>query len=84
MKNLRQNGYAQVDEDGYITLTEKGRDIAERVYERHTVISDMLIALGVDKKTAVEDACRIEHVISQESFDKLLEHAKKMNKQLAP
>lgn len=69
MKNLRTNGYIEVDKDGFITLTEKGREIAETMYERHTFLSDWLIRLGVDPKTAVEDACRIEHVISAESFE---------------
>lgn len=69
MKNLRENGYIRMDEDGLITLTESGREIAETIYERHTWISNWLISLGVNEKTAVQDACRIEHVISRESFD---------------
>ena len=77
MKNLRENGYIQVDGGGYITLTAQGRKIAETMYERHTILSDMLITLGVDQKTAVEDACRIEHVISSESFEALKTHIKK-------
>lgn len=68
MKNLRENGYIKVNESGFITLTEKGREIAEMIYERHTFLSGWLIALGVDEKTAVEDACRMEHDISRESF----------------
>ena len=71
MRNLRENGYIHMDADGYITLTEKGRTIAEMIYERHTLISNWLVTLGVEKKTAIEDACRIEHVISDESFQKL-------------
>ena len=71
MKNLRENGYIHMDADGYITLTEKGREIAEMIYERHTLISSWLVTLGVEKKTAIEDACRIEHVISEESFRRL-------------
>lgn len=74
MKNLRENGYILVDKDGYITLTEAGLHIAETIYERHTLISDWLITLGVDPKTAVEDACRIEHVISAESFAAIKKH----------
>ena len=66
MKNLRTNGYIAVDGDGYITLLEKGMEIAEKIYERHTLISDWLIRLGVDPQIAAEDACRIEHVISEE------------------
>lgn len=68
MKNLRENGFIKVNESGFITLTEKGREIAEMIYERHTFLSGWLIALGVDEKTAVEDACRMEHDISRESF----------------
>jgi len=68
MKNLRTQGYIAIDEDGYITLTAKGRKIAETMYERHIAISDWLIYLGVDKKTAVNDACKMEHVISDKSF----------------
>ena len=68
MKNLRENGYITVDKDGYIRLTDKGLEIAEKMYERHTLLSQWLIKLGVDDKVAVEDACRMEHVISAESF----------------
>lgn len=75
MKNLRLNGYIEVDPDGYITLLDKGQAIAEKMYERHTLISDLLIALGVDSKVATEDACRIEHVISVETFDAIKRHA---------
>ena len=68
MKNLKAQGYIAIDEDGYITLTAKGRKIAETMYERHIAISDWLIYLGVDKKTAVNDACKMEHVMSEKSF----------------
>lgn len=74
LKKLRENGYVNVDGDGHITLTDKGRQIAETMLERHTFISDWLMRLGVDKITAVEDACRIEHVISHESFDAIKKH----------
>ena len=74
MKNLRENGYIEMDTEGYITLTDKGRAIAETIYERHTLIARWLITLGVNPKTAVEDACRIEHVISRESFDAIKRH----------
>ncbi|MGN0592299.1 MAG: metal-dependent transcriptional regulator [Ruminococcus sp.] len=74
MKNLRENGYVQVDKDGYITLTEAGKKIAETMYERHTVISNWLMFLGVPEQVALEDACRIEHVISAESFEALKNH----------
>lgn len=69
MKNLRENGYIDVDTNGYITLLESGQEIAEKMYERHTTLSNWLISLGVDEKIAVEDACKIEHIISNESFE---------------
>ena len=77
MKNLRTNEYIVMDENGFISLTDKGMSIASAVYEKHTVLSRWLVSLGVDPKTAAEDACRMEHVISQESFTKLKEHAEK-------
>ena len=76
MKNLRENGYINMDSDGYITLTDKGLEIASAVYERHTLLSDWLIALGVDKETAADDACKIEHVISAASFEAIKNHMK--------
>ena len=80
MKNLRENGYILTDGDGYITLTEKGKGIAERMYERHVMLTDWLVALGVERDIASADACRIEHVISKESFEAVKEHVKKMKK----
>lgn len=74
MKKLRENGYLCVDADGFITLTTEGLRIAERMYERHSMLSEWLIYLGVPRETAVEDACRIEHVISQESFEQIRAH----------
>ena len=74
MKNLRQNGYIQVDGNGYITLTDAGRKIAETMYERHTMLSSWVVYLGVDQKTAVEDACRMEHVLSADSFEAIKRH----------
>lgn len=71
MKRLRENGYIKMDSSGYITLTDDGREIAEKTYERHVVISTFLMDLGVSRETAMEDACRIEHVISEETFEKL-------------
>jgi Mn-dependent DtxR family transcriptional regulator len=68
MKHLREAGHIVVSDKGYITLTETGREIADMIYERHNFLSSWLISLGVDEKIAVEDACRIEHVISKESF----------------
>lgn len=76
MKNLRENGYIDINVEGYITLTEKGKEIAETIYERHTFIANWLIQLGVDKVTAAEDACRMEHVISTDSFNAIKKHAK--------
>jgi len=68
MKNLRVKKHILVSDAGFITLTESGREIAEMIYERHEFLSKWLIELGVDEKIATEDACRIEHVISKESF----------------
>lgn len=69
MKNLRENGYIEMSTDGYINLLDSGREIAERMYERHTYLTDWLISIGVSPDIATEDACRIEHVISTESFE---------------
>jgi len=74
MKNLRSQGYIVIDDEGYITLTAKGRKIAETMYERHIAISDWLISLGVDKKTAVNDACKMEHAMSEKSFTAIKKH----------
>lgn len=74
MKNLRENGYITMDSDGFIHLTQDGLAIAEMIYERHTLISNWLVHLGVNPKTAAEDACRIEHVISAESFNAIKKH----------
>ena len=69
MKKLREGGYIEINELGHITLTPAGQEIAERIYERHTFLSAWLISLGVDPIIAAEDACRMEHVISAETFD---------------
>ena len=66
---LKSAGYIEVDRHGYITLTEDGLEIANKMYERHTLLTSFLTALGVDEETAVDDACKIEHHISAESFD---------------
>ena len=66
---LKREEYITVGADGHIFLTEKGKDVAMKLFERHTMLSSLLISLGVDEKTATEDACRIEHVISAESFE---------------
>ena len=68
MKNLRNTGHIVVDENGYIKLTVLGKEVADMIYERHKFFSSWLMKLGVNKETALEDACRIEHVISKESF----------------
>lgn len=75
MKNLRTNGYIEMDRDGYITLLETGNAIAEKMYERHTFLTEWLTSLGVSPDIAAEDACRIEHVISEETFDALKNHS---------
>ena len=74
MKNLRLSGYVEIDADGFLTLTDSGRAIAERMYERHTLLTQWLTRLGVDENTAAEDACRIEHVISAQTFAALKSH----------
>lgn len=71
---LKQGGYILVDKDGYITLTDAGEAMANKIYERHTVLSSMLIKLGVDPEVAAEDACRLEHAISDESFEAIKRH----------
>lgn len=81
MKQYRKSGYIEMDENGFIELTEKGLALAERVYERHCLLTQYLVSLGVRKETAKEDACRIEHVISDESFEKLKEHTGKLMEQ---
>ena len=65
---LKQGGYVVVDPDGFITLTDEGLAVAKQIFERHTVVSQLLIRLGVSEQTAAEDACKIEHVISDETF----------------
>lgn len=75
MKNLRNNGYIQVDDSGSISLLPEGEKIAREIYEKHTLLTRYLVRLGVPEEIAAEDACRIEHVISRESFDALKAHA---------
>lgn len=74
MKNLRKSGHIQMDENGFITLTPSGLEVANTIYERHTLLSQALMMLGVDAATAAEDACRIEHVISPESIRAIKKH----------
>ena len=79
MKNLREKEHIIVNDSGYIYLTDSGRSIAEEIYERHELLTSWLTALGVAPEVAAEDACKIEHVISRESFEAIKNHAK-MNK----
>ena len=71
---LKKGGYVVVDADGFITLTASGLSVAEKIFERHTVLSRLLIQLGVSEQTAAEDACKIEHVISDETFFAIKNH----------
>ena len=74
MKNLKEEGYIDIDDNGHIFLLEKGRAVAARIYERHEVLTKCLISLDVDPKIAEEDACRIEHIISDETFERIREY----------
>ena len=80
MSILKNDGFIKVSDTGAITLTAKGRKIAETIYERHNVISDLLEMIGVSKDVAIEDACRVEHYISEETFDALRKFHKKKEK----
>lgn len=77
VNTLKDGGFLTMDEDRFLHLTDVGRKVAEKIYERHCFFTEQLIAAGVDPKTAENDACRIEHVISTESFEKMKEAAKK-------
>ncbi len=76
MKNLREKNHITVTPEGFIYLTDSGKEIAEMIYERHEFLTDWLVRLGVDESTASEDACRMEHVISKESFEAIKNHIK--------
>lgn len=78
MSALKSGGYVTADKDGSLHLTQAGLEVARKMYTRHTVLSGMLMRLGVDEETAVRDACRIEHVISDESFNAIREHVENM------
>ena len=78
MKKLREGGLIKVDENGYIQLTDAGREIAEAMYERHTLLTRYFMAIGVPEEIASEDACKIEHALSDETFERIKEHAKSM------
>lgn len=71
---LKRDGYVVTDEDGFLSLTDKGFETASRVFERHTVLTQLLVTIGVDGEVAAEDACRIEHVISDETFEAIRNH----------
>lgn len=75
---LKNGGFIEIDGKGYITLLDEGRELAEKIFERHTVLSSCLKLLGVSDKVASEDACKIEHDISDESFNAIKEHVKRM------
>ncbi len=77
MKRLRENGYIEVDRNGYITLTPPGREIAQRIANRHRLLTRFLVALGVNENTASADACKMEHDLSDETFEKILQHAQR-------
>lgn len=80
MKAFREEGFVTVEGDGNISLTEKGMEVAKKMYERHQIIAKALMALGVDENTAYEDSCKIEHHISDVSFNKIKQHLEKYNK----
>ena len=80
MKKLRGDGYILTDGDGYITLTEKGQGVADRIYERHKVLTALLITIGVDGETAAADACKMEHDLSDQTFAKLKEYMENCKK----
>ncbi len=80
MKNLREKNHITVTKEGYIYLTESGQEIADMIYERHEFLTDYLTKLGVDPSIAAEDACRIEHVISKESFEAIKNHINSVTK----
>ena len=74
MRNLRENGYIQMDDDGYITLLPPGAEIAQRIYGRHKLLTQVFIQLGVSPETAAADACKVEHDLSDETFEKIKAH----------
>ena len=77
MKRFRENGYIQMDNDGFITLLPPGEEIAQRIYGRHKLLTQFLVKLGVSEEAAAADACKMEHDLSDESFEKIIEHVKK-------
>ncbi len=77
---LKKEGFVETDGDGFIKLTDSGAERASRIYERHTLLTKLFVGLGVDEDTAAEDACRIEHYLSDKTFDAIKEHAKKYDR----
>ncbi len=80
MKRLREEGYIEMNKSGFITVTEKGMDIADKIYTRHKKLTDFFIAIGVDPEVAEEDACKIEHDLSDETFNAICSHIEKTGK----
>ena len=79
LKNLRENGYVDIDDKGHLSLTKSGLSIAEKIYERHKILSSLLMSLGVNEEIALKDACKIEHDLSDETFEAIKKHYKKNN-----
>ena len=77
MKKLRESGYIEMDEDGLITLLPPGQEVAQRIYERHRLLTEFFVRLGVGEEVAAADACKVEHDLSEETFPKIKEHAQK-------
>lgn len=77
MKKLRENGYIEVDAEGFITLTPTGQEVASHIYSRHKLLTQFFIRLGVSEETAAADACKVEHDLSDETFEKILQHAQR-------
>ncbi|CVI73198.1 Transcriptional regulator MntR [Eubacteriaceae bacterium CHKCI004] len=84
VNTLKEGGFLTMDENHFLHLTDVGREVAEQIYERHCFFTERLIALGVDPKTAEADACRIEHVISTESFERLKKSSESNNQEVVP
>ena len=80
MKHLREDGYIEMNRSGFITITEKGLEIADKIYDRHKKLTDFFVALGVSYDVAESDACKIEHDISDETFEAICNHSKKYGK----
>ena len=77
LSNLKKSGHVEADAAGHLTLTDEGKQVAEKIYERHKILTEVLMALGVSREVATEDACKIEHHISDESFEAIKNHLKK-------